>query len=259
MQTFSYRDYVTDSGLAEKYSQYQRRYAANIRESDKVMIERIGQIARASNRTNRPLSLLDIGCSTGNLLLHLKQMVPGLELTGADMMVPVLEECRRNPDLEGIRFEEMNMLDLGLKEEVDIITANAVLYMFHDDELDQALRSVSEALRPNGWFIVYDFFHPYEQDLAVLEKSRSRPDGLMLHFRPFSTVRRRLEDHGFAEVDFKPFEIPIDLEKGTRYTDNSDGFEDLNSYTVKSDIGARYIFRGSLFTPWCHMFARKSA
>ena len=95
----TYKDYVTDQDLYRKYSKYQKRYFEKIRESDRVLIEMIGEVV--SDTGVQDLSLLDIGCSTGGLLFHIKKALPGLRLAGGDKMAPVIQDCRKNPDLKG--------------------------------------------------------------------------------------------------------------------------------------------------------------
>jgi SAM-dependent methyltransferase len=256
---FSYKQYVTDQTFTEKYQAYQKRYSTEPRESDKVIIELVRNLSSASLRPGNPVRLLDIGCSTGNLLYHLKRNIAGIEFVGADMVPSILDECRRNADLNGIRFEERNVLDLGYTGAFDIITVNAVLYMLDDGQFRQSIVSIEKALRPGGRLFVFDFFHEFNQDLAILEKSKSHPDGLMLHFRPRSTTKRILEDHGFSGIRFLPFSIPIDLALGKKFSDDEDGFEDLNSHTIKDESGARMLFRGTLYQPWCHLVAQKAS
>jgi SAM-dependent methyltransferase len=246
---FSYKEYVSDETFLKDYSEYQKRYAENIRESDRVLIQLIRNIVDRQG-SQRSLSLLDIGCSTGNLLLHIKHALPELELTGGDMTPAILEQCKSNPVLSGISFKEKNMLELGTEEKFDIITSNAVLYMFGDDEFERALESVAGALKPDGWFLAFDFFHPFEQDLAIFEKSKTHPNGLMLHFRQQSKVLPSLEKTGFQNISFRPFLIPIDLEM-------SEDFSELNTYTRRAENGERMLFRGTLFQPWCHLLAQK--
>src|SRR5687767_4477614 len=83
-----YRDYVEDSAHMREYSDYQQRYAETPRESDKVLIDLVREHAPEGG------SLLDMGCSTGNLLLHISRLLPGLELHGADMASDVIAACR---------------------------------------------------------------------------------------------------------------------------------------------------------------------
>ena len=84
---------MLDAAFLEKYAEYQRRYAQNIRESDKVLVDLVLNILDEGARASTQRHLLDLGCSTGTLLLHLhlKRSIPGLALTGGDMatVIPV--------------------------------------------------------------------------------------------------------------------------------------------------------------------------
>jgi SAM-dependent methyltransferase len=239
----TYREYVADERFISDYSEYQRRYANTIRESDRVLIELVREVTGGT-----PASLLDIGCSTGNLLRHLKQVVPEVGLTGGDLTPAVLDACRADPELEGVAFEVLDLLELP-PSTFDVIVANAVLYLLRDGEYEEAAASVAQALRPGGTFLAFDFFHPFEQDLTIREASKTHPDGLTLHFRPYSRARAVFQEAGFAEVEFRPFAIPIDLE---RPEDDAE----IISYTVPAADGTRQLFRGTLYQPWCHFVAR---
>lgn len=247
---FCYHDYVSDDTFMKGYSDYQQKYASTIRESDRQMIELVRARVADKLENERPVSLLDIGCSTGNFLLHLKNQIRGLSLMGGDMVPTILEDCRRNPALSGIDFKEMNLLDLNVDEQLDVLTANAVVYLFSQHEFDLTLQNVGRALKPGGWFLAFDFFHPYEQDLEIFEKSKTHPDGIMLHLRPYSKVIASLESNGFTNSTFKPFSIPIDLAK-------PESLEDITSHTVKSESGERMLFRGTVFQPWCFLATQK--
>ena len=248
---FSYRDYVEDERFLEEYNAYQRRYAGDIRESDKALIEMVQALAQQMPPDRRPLRLLDIGCSTGNLLLHLSRQVPGLALTGGDLALSSLEECRRNPELAGIAFEELNLLDLPRSQPWDVVVVNAVLYMLDDDQFEAAARSLHGALRPGGSLLAFDFAHAFEQSLSILERSRTHPEGLALHFRPMTWIQRCLSAAGFAEVTFRPFAMPFDLAR-------PDDPADIGTYTLRREDGERLSFRGTLFQPWCHLKAQRA-
>lgn len=245
---FSYHDYVGDEGFLADYNSYQARYAERIRESDKVIVELLRDAAsQADNR----LQVLDIGCSTGNLLLHLKRLLPKADYVGGELAESSLEECRRNPALEGVAFERLDITQLP-QERYDVVIANAVLYMFDESQYDHALRSLAGALKPGGRVILYDFAHPFEhQNLTILETSLMHPKGLRLCFRPMKYVAEHMLAAGFRTPEFRPFELPIELPKP--------GYnEEVVTYTVDASGGSRLMFRGALFQPWCHMIAFKA-
>lgn len=249
-ESASYSGYVSDQTFHDQYVTYQQRYAGSIRESDKVLL---AMIAEAAGRPDP--AVLDIGCSTGNLLLHLREAMPQARLTGGDMAEDVIEGCRRDPNLAGIDFAVMDMTDI--QGRYDVIVANATAFFLTADEYGRALRSVADALAPGGAYIAFEWLHPFRQELAIRETSRSHPDGLTIHARSFGAVEGLLREAGFSTVDFRPFRIPIDLEQGTTFGENAEGFEDLNSYTVRTEDGERLQFRGTLHQPWCHLLARK--
>jgi SAM-dependent methyltransferase len=249
-EEFDYRSYVTDDVFLDAYNEYQAKYAAQMRESDKVMLalmrDRLMTMGASGSAT-----VLDIGCSTGNFLLHLRRAMPELQLVGGDLAESSLDVCRRNPALAGVSFERLDILDLPTGGRFDVVVVNAVLYMLSDEQFQQALDSLTGCLAPGGGLLIFDFFHAYPQQISIIERSHSHPDGLALNFRPFPLVSGWLEQRGFGDIEFHPFELTIDLPR----TDDPG----LLTYTVRAADGAALAFRGTLFQPWCHMVAVKRA
>ena len=70
--------------------------------------------------------LLDIGCSTENLLGQLAVAFPHVNLIGGDMSDSALAEAHRF--FPSLSFRRLNMLELPYEGEFDIIVANAVTY-----------------------------------------------------------------------------------------------------------------------------------
>lgn len=239
-----YESRGTDERLVSSYSEYQQRYANDARASDRVLIDLVAELA--ADRSG--LTLLDIGCSTGNFLRHLRSALPELSLVGGDVVPSVIERCRDNPDLAGIRFEVMDMAELD--DEYDFVVANAILFLLDEDEFDRAIASAAAALRPGGAFLAFDWFHPYEQELDVVERSAVNPGGLALRLRPYSLVAKVLERHGLQGARFQPFDMPFDLP-------HPDGYDELTSHTRMTSTGERLSFRAGLFQPWCHVVAEK--
>jgi SAM-dependent methyltransferase len=248
-KTFSYQSYIKDEKFLDAYNAYQARYATQIRESDKKIISIVKDVIASAGQRSR---VLDIGCSTGNLLLHMKGMIGDrAELVGGDLAESSLEICRKNDALSGVRFERLDILKLPVAS-YDVITANCVLYMMSDDQYTEALASIQSALRPGGSVLIYDFAHTFPQEIEIIEKTASHPEGLRLCFRSQKVIADAFRRAGFSSWDFWPFELPIDLPK-------IEHKEDIITYTRKDEHGARMAFRGTLYQPWCHMMARKTA
>lgn len=245
-----YREYVSDGEFAAGYTDYQRRYAAEPRESDRVLIGHVAEALGARGTNGHRPRVLDIGCSTGNLMRHLSRALPGAELWGGELMPEALEACRAAPDLDGMTFAEMDLLDIGHPGAFDVIVINAVLYLLGDDDLRQAIASVAAALAPGGSLVAFDLFHPFEQHLTIREASATHPDGLVLHFRPYALLDEACADAGLALPRIHPFAIPIDLPRPARD-------DEIISYTVPTAAGGRLLFRGALAQPWCHVVASR--
>jgi SAM-dependent methyltransferase len=241
----SYEKYVKDENFLAFYNDYQKRYAGQIAERDKVML---GLIAEKTQGRGK---LLDIGCSTGNLLLHIKRAFPEMALTGGELAEPSLAAARGNPELAGIEFRTMDMLDI--QGRYDCITANAVTYLFDWPDYEKAVQSIAKALKPGGIFISFDWYHPFAgQDLAIREITPGHPDGITIHSRSLDRVGRIFDKAGLDNFESHPFVIPIDL------PEPEDKSGDPITYTVKQESGGRLCMRGALFQPWCHVVATKA-
>jgi SAM-dependent methyltransferase len=241
----SYGQYVKDERFLAFYNEYQKRYAGQIAERDKVML---GLIAA---KTQGRGALLDIGCSTGNLLLHVKRAFPEMTLTGGELAESSLTAARANPDLSGIEFRTMDMLDIP--GQYDCITANAVAVYFEWDEYERALRSVASALKTGGIYIAFEWLHPHNQELRIVETCLSHPDGLKYWYRPYERVSGILGKAGMEKIEFHPFFMPFDI------PEPEDKSGDTVTYTEKLENGNRISMRGALSQPWCHMLASKRA
>jgi cyclopropane fatty-acyl-phospholipid synthase-like methyltransferase len=244
-----YSKFVADADAIRRYNTYQNKHKVQIRESDKILIDQVARLAGES----RDVRLLDIGCSTGNLLFHLKNRVQGLRLEGADLASSSIEECRRDADLAGIEFNIRDICSLPQDDPYDIIIANAVTVYFDWETYRRSMTSVFGALKPGGAYLAFEWLHRFSvQDITITETSALHPDGLKIHFRPMAKVETILRECGFSDVVFEPFEMPFDLP--------FPGYDaDVTSYTRKDEHGARLAFRGALYQPWCHMVARKPA
>jgi hypothetical protein len=232
--------------MAQKYFEYQKKYRTEPRESDKFLLglirQKVGDV--------RGKSLLDIGCHNGNLLYQMKTELPGLRLRGGDLFADVIAQCQAEPDMAGIDFDVMDILDLK-GAPADIVVVNAVLFRFDDRQHAQAWKSVAGMIQSGGWVFVFDFYHGFDQTLRIVEETPEHPEGLILTFRPQAAVAETLKGLGFTDITFQPFRIGIDLPL-------SNPRSALYTHTRPLAGGDRLLFRGTLCQPWCHLAARKA-
>lgn len=227
------------------YATTQARYAERPRESDRVLIEMMAERGVTAGST-----VVDVACSTGNLLRHIGRRWPGIALTGRDLSEEALTVARSDGDLVGIGFERADLLQPSTGPTFDVVIANAVLYQFRDADYGLALAGLAALTRPGGLVFAFDWYHDWEQDLTITEKTPLDPDGMTIVCKSFRTATRLYAEAGFDRVTFHPYAIPVDLPKPVDPRDN-------RSYTVKTESGSRLTFRGGLYQPWCHVVARK--
>jgi len=245
-----YKTYPNNEAYMRYYIEYQEKYAQQIRESDKVLLNMVSDIVRASGRTD--LALADVGCSTGNLLKHLKGAFPNLKLTGIDLSEIQITAARNDPAAAGISFEVANILEMAkTPARFDIVVCNAMLSGFSIPSFAEAVRNVAAAIKPGGTFLSFEWFHPFEQELEIIERSSLFPDGYPLHFRSYGLTERVCHEAGLEKVEFVPFLLPLDLPHP--------GFNSVRTYTRNAADGERLQMRGILLQPWCHLIARRPA
>lgn len=243
--------YATDNAWAEAYLDYQRRYAEEPRYSD-LELTRLLIKALHEMSLGRPARILDIGCSTGNLLRLIKRSIPQADLVGGDLMVEAVEQCRRDPQLGDAHFDVMDIVDLPTAQ-FDVVIANAVTVLLDDPTYLSAARSMAESLLPSGVLITFDWVFLDDRSEQHTEVSAGHPEGLMIWFRNRAFVQERLLSVGFRRVDVIPFNAPVDLPIAT------DGLDaELRTRTRLNEFtGFREQFRGDLYQPWAHVVAWK--
>lgn len=227
------------------YLAYQARYRDVPRESDRVLIELV------SGRVSEGGRVLDVGCSTGNLLRHLCVERSDLSLTGSDID---LGAVTRVPATFPVIVWDVTQPSPWTPVPFDAITLNAVLYCLDDQQAAAALNNIFRLLRPGGTLFVFDLLHTWQQRLTITEESK-RYGKHTLHIRPYTLLQRLATEAGFGTAEFLPY---LARPAHPRYANEPDDPHDLTSWTFDSRReGHAVIFRGGLAQPWCHALLRK--
>lgn len=246
MVDYSYAEYVKHYDHREADGRYNWRYRQVMRESDKRMMALLD--AKAAGR--RSVKLVDLGCGNGNFLFHLKQKYPHWTLHGKDLAVNLIAECQADPSLAGIHFDvaDLTVPPSTLEAETyDFVILIAVLQVLPPDAFQKALTSIARYLKPGGWLINFDGYHPFiEQELIRVEITADtiRPDfPTMSYYYPSrAKAAEWCLKAGFNQVEFEDFYMPFDL---TRPTGNP-----AASHTELIADGRRFSMLGVIAQPW---------
>ncbi|BBY22652.1 class I SAM-dependent methyltransferase [Mycobacterium stomatepiae] len=96
--------------------------------------------------------VLEIGCGTGNLAIHVKRTHPCADVTGCDPDPRILAVAKRKANrLTGIRFDQGYAERLPYADgEFDRVLSSMMLHHVNDDAKPRAAAEIFRVLRPGG-------------------------------------------------------------------------------------------------------------
>lgn len=160
------------------------------------------------------LSLLDLGCATGDFLALVGQAFPGARLVGADVTEDLLAPARA--DLPRVEFVTASALDLPdeLSASFDVVTALGLVGIFDPTEIDHFFAGALRCLRPGGRLYVFSPFNEHGVDILVRHRKRVAGEvgrwELGWNVYAFETVSEVLDQHGAVHA-FHPFRLHMPL------------------------------------------------
>ena len=255
MKPYDYVEYAKHYDARETKNRYNWKYRTALREGDKRVLE----LLRDIGCNKKEVTLVDLGCGNGNLLYHLKQDFPSWSLAGRDLAAQLISECNTEKELEGIAFSVADLAKAPSAKDrgkFDFVILVAVLQVLPPAVLKKAVASISAYLKPGGWLLNFDGYHPYEEHecihVEVVAPKAIRPDlPAMNYFYPsYKAMGDLCRKNGFSKVEFEPFFMPFDL---PRPKGNPAG-----SHTEKLPDGRRLSMLGVIAQPWCFLKARKA-
>ena len=136
---------------------------------------------------------------------------------------------------------KLDIRALATEKKYDIITTNAILYGFDELGFSESISSIASALNPEGYLIAFDFFHPWKQEVSIIEKTGNFPEGHPLHFRSYDLVQSTLKRNGFDDIQFKPFSIGISISYATKYGEVERMKEIQRCFTIAKNRNLKYL------------------
>lgn len=155
--------------------------------------------------------VLDLGCGTGLELEAYFRLNPGALVTGIDLSPGMLEALRRKfPDREGLELICGSYFDVPLGEGYDAAVSVESLHHFPAEAKLGLYRRLWAALKPEGYFILTDYFaesealeKAYFEDLRRMRQAEGLPPG-SYHYDTPLTVEHELailRQAGFSRVE----------------------------------------------------------
>jgi len=192
--------------MTEVFGQYADWYDAFNR--DKDYAAESGYILNLAKRwLPSPRSWLDLGCGSGNHLMHLRAR--GLAVEGIDSSATMIARAQaRMPDVP-LHVGTLQELRLGGRRDVISMLFHVMSYQVSDSMVRDALNGVAAHLSEEGVFI-FDFWHG---DAVLWDPPASRIRQITLAGRPLFRISRPTEDRARHRVDVR-FEFRWDSPTG---------------------------------------------
>ncbi|WP_276255711.1 class I SAM-dependent methyltransferase [Halomontanus rarus] len=162
--------------------------------------------------------ILDLGCGTGHLTREIADAGTGTTAVGLDSSTAMIERARETypgPDLEFVRGDARS-IDRTVDGTFDAVFSNAALHWIPDEDQDEVLASVHDALEPGGRFVAELGGRGNVAAIVDAVRAEGKTYGYDIespwYFPSIGEYAPRLEAHGFEVRDATLFDRPTELE-----------------------------------------------
>lgn len=193
---------------------------------EKEIFKQIQRLVSNRLEGRGPLSMLDVGCASGDLIYYLSQKLPGGSYCGVDLGSELIDNAKQRFPDSGIDFICADAESFDLQKRFDVVTAISVISYFEYPH--KVVENLLRHLKPGGMALISGLFN--QNDVYVWMKYQkvgsSEKHGGFNQF-PVSEIKKIILDNGFR-CNIHEQVMPFDLEKnfdhpGRSYSVNMDG------------------------------------
>lgn len=186
----------------------------------------------------RGLHMADIGCAVGVFPNYISERFPDLKIVGCEYDNDLLAVAEISfPHIEFRQFDVTNPLSC-VDDAFDIITLCGVLSIF--DRGEEVIGNLLRWVRPGGKIFIFNMFNPNDLDVFIRYGHSDRLDRQLLesgwNIPSRATIKKFLNDQGYYDISFDPFEISLNLDRKPS--------DPVRSWTEQYMDGRRFITNG---------------
>jgi SAM-dependent methyltransferase len=148
-------------------------------------------------------TVLDIGCGSGGIALHLVRRHGAAHVTGFDVELPVIEHARRRAEAAGLTdraaFVQAPPGPLPFDDQsFDIVFSKDAL--LHVSDKDALFAEIFRVLRPGGWFAASNWMIGHEGEPSPAMKDYIAAEGLSFAMKSPERYVQAMRGAGFVDV-----------------------------------------------------------
>ena len=158
------------------------------------------------------INILDLGCGTGLELDYYFKINPSAKVTGIDLAPGMLAVLKKKFSDKNITLIQGSYFDIPFRiNEYDAVVSVESLHHFTKDEKTPLYSKIYETLKPNGFFLLTDYFASsdeeeirYRNELNRLKLQQDITDNEFYHYDTPLTVSHEtqiLMEAGFSTVE----------------------------------------------------------
>lgn len=141
---------------------------------------------------NKKSTILDLGCGTGILEEPLSPLVA--KIVGVDKYQEFLDKAYK---ADNIQYIASSFSDLNIEEKYDLILLFGLTMYLSDEELDDLLKKVINAMNEKSIFIIKNQFG-IEKEVIVDNFSENLQCFYYAKYRKLADMCKIIQEHGFS-------------------------------------------------------------
>jgi len=117
---------------------------------------------------NNNLSLLDIGCATGEFIKYVSTILSNINFEGIDIEKKLIDKARTNNPNSNFYINDIGSSNFSMQKKYNIITATGVLQIL--DDIDIFFKNIISLLDENGTCLIFGLFNPEPVNVFITAK-----------------------------------------------------------------------------------------
>ena len=198
-------------------------------ETPKEIHKLIAQRIMDFNRSGTPLSIVDVGCATGELLFHLaKTMGDRYKFSGAEISAKMVAKAQHMIPTADFSIYDISSKQAALDKQFDVVTCCGVLEIF--DDLTVPLHNLFKLCNPGGLVLIFAAINDYPVDLITRYRHSGTAGAWERGWNYFSKrtyeelIRNESVQYRLNALDVTfPFDLPRGSDPMRTWTVNVDG------------------------------------